>query len=238
MKRTTGSRTRAVLALLVLALAVATAATAMAVEVRGTLRIPADYGRTQPDAEQERRNHYWDEWNGFLEPRPRRFEPGRELAVVLTGGEGGMFEEQPGFTITNGTLMPRTIVERAGGTLRIHNTDPVTHKLFADGLAGFTPSPVSAGLVRSQTLPNAAGNWPLKDQLYPHVSGHLHVLADLRARASVQPDGTFIFRNVQGGTYTLRIFHGAREVHSAEVVVPADRELVVDPIAIGAAPSQ
>ncbi|HEY8431564.1 MAG TPA: DUF2012 domain-containing protein [Sandaracinaceae bacterium] len=237
MERTTGRRTRAVLAIFVLTLAAATAATALAGDVRGTLRVPSDYGRPAPASEEERRrDYYWDEWNGFLEPRTRRFDPGAELAVVLTG-PGELAPDQPGFAFVNGALRPATIVERAGANLRIENTDPVTHQLFAEGLADFPPTPTSPGLARQQLL-GQAGNWPLRDRLYAHVSGHLHVLPDLVARATVQADGSFVFRNVPAGTYRLKVFHRERELHSAEVTVHADRELVVDPIAIGAAPAQ
>jgi hypothetical protein len=237
MKRTIEGRSRVFLSVTVVAFAVASATTALAVEVHGTLRVPADYGRTPPvSAEQQGRLRYWDEWNGFIAPREHRFDARRELAVVLTGGpEGsGMFEDQPGFTISNGNLMPSTIVERVGATLRIHNTDPMAHELYAEGLQDFGATPTSPGLVRPQQMPARPGHWTIRDRVYSHVHGTLHVLADLRARATIAADGSYVFRNVQGGTYTLKIFHGEREVHSAEVVVPADRELTVPPIAIGA----
>jgi hypothetical protein len=231
---TTGRRGRAALSLLVISLAVATAATAAAGEVRGTVRAPNDFARPAPEAEEAgRRLHYWDERNGIIDPRPYRFDPRRELAVVLTGGP--FMPEQPGFRISNGTFAPTTIVERVGATLRIHNTDPVVHQVYAEGLAGFTESPTSPGLVRTQ-LVDTAGNWPLRDRLYGHVRGHLHVLPDLAARATVQRDGTFLFRNVAEGTYTLKIFHGPNELHSAQVQVPASGELAVEPISITAPP--
>jgi len=215
----------------------ALATTAWAVDVRGSLRIPSEYGAPQPESAQARElNRYWDEWNGFLDPRPRRFDPSRELAVVLTG-PGELAAEQPGFAIANGGLRPCTIVERAGANLSIANNDPVTHQLFAEGLADFGPTPTAPGLARQQRVAEA-GAWPLRDQRYSHVTGHLHVLPDLIARAAVQRDGTFLFRGVAPGAYTLKIFHRERELHTAQVTVPEDRELVVDPIAIGAAPAQ
>lgn len=240
MTTTTEGRPRAARALLALTLLGATAfatATALAVDVRGTLRVASDFGQAAGETEEEqRRNYYWDEWNGLLDPRPRRFDASRELAVVLTGS-GTMLPDQPGFFFSQGALRPSTLVERAGATLRIENTDPVRHQLLAEGLSELAPTPVPPGGARTQAL-STAGSWPLRDLLYGHVRGHLHVLPDLVARAAVQPDGTFVFRGVPAGAYTLKVFHGERELHSARVTVSPDRELAVDPIAIGAAPPQ
>lgn len=236
MTRTNGHRARAVFSFIVLALAVGTAATAWAVDVRGTLRVASDYGQSTTNPDEERRNHYWQEWNGVLDLRPARFDASRELAVVLTG-EGPLAPNQPAIAITNGALLPATIVARVGSEWEIQNGDPVTHQLFAEGLSELGPTPTAPGLARRQTI-TQAGHWPLRDQLYGHVRGHLHALPDLVARATVQPDGSFVFHEVPAGTYTLKVFHGERELHSAEVTVPEDRELVVDPIAIGAAPAQ
>src|SRR5688500_18689736 len=106
MNRTTGRRSPAVLSLLVLSLALATATTAVAVDVRGTLQVAPDYGRAAPETDEERRrNHYWDEWNGFLDPAPQRFDAAREVAVVLTG-PGELAADQPMFQIANGNLRP------------------------------------------------------------------------------------------------------------------------------------
>jgi hypothetical protein len=241
MTTTTGGRARAARALLMVtlpaALALVTAATAWATDVRGTLRVPPEYGRPAPESGDERgRDHYWDEWNGFVAPRDPVFDPSRELAVVLTGS-GAMLPDQPGFSFSQGALRPSTLVERAGATLRIENTDPVRHQLYAEGLEDLAATPVPPGGARTQALASP-GSWPLRDQVHPHVRGHLHVLPDLVARAAVQRDGTFLFRNVPAGTYTLKVFHAERELHSAQVTVPETGELAVDPIAITAAPAQ
>lgn len=241
MKRTTGRRSsgwlagRAWFSLLVLALAAAMAATASAVDVRGTLRVPSEYGEPAEASEEEQaRHHYWDEWNGFLDPRERGFDAARDLAVVLTG-EAPMAEEQPGFRIANGGLWPSTLVERAGATMRIQNTDPVVHQLYAEGHPELTPTPTSPGLTR-QLVVAEAGDWAIQDQVYAHVGGHLHVLPDLVARAEIASDGSYRFRNVPPGTYTLKVFHGAQLLHTQEgVEVPDGRELTLEPIPIGAA---
>jgi hypothetical protein len=216
--------------------ALAMAGTAWAGDVRGSVRVPADYGREAAETEeQQRRDRYWDEWNGLVAPRPHRFDPSRELAVVLTG-PGPMLADQPGFAFSQGALRPTTLVERVGATFRVENTDAVRHELFAEGLAELRATPTPAGGARTQTL-SAAGHWPLRDQVYAHVRGHLHVLPDLIARAAVQPDGTFVFRGVPAGSYTLKVFEGEREVRAVPVTVPSDGELAVDPIALGASPA-
>lgn len=235
MKRTTGRRSHAWFSLLVLALAVATTATASAVDVRGTLRVPSEYGQTPEASEQaQAHHHYWDEWNGFLDPRERGFDAARDLAVVLTG-EGPMAEEQPGFAVANGGLWPSTLVERAGATMRIRNSDPVVHQLYAEGHPELTPTPTSPGLTR-QLVVAEAGDWPVQDQVYAHVRGHLHVLPDLVARAEVTTDGSYHFRNVAPGVYTLKVFHGDRLLHTQEGIEVAEgRELTLEPIPVGAA---
>ena len=231
MHRTTGRRAGAASSLLVLAVAAATTATASAGDVRGRLRVPSGYGEpARGEAGEARHRHYWEEWNGFLDPAEPGFDPAEELAVVLTG-EGEMAPEQPGFAVANGTLRPSTIVERAGATLRIRNRDPMSHQLYAEGHEEFGPTPTSPGLTR-QLVVGGAGDWPIRDALYAHVRGHLHVLPDLVARAALQRDGTFIFRDVPPGTYTLKIFHRAELVHEQPDVEVGERELTLDPIAL------
>lgn len=232
MDRRTGRRSRALIAMLVLALAGATTATAVAVDVRGTLRVPDDFGRPAAETEEERRrNHYWDEWNGFLDPRPRGFDAARDLAVVLTG-EGEMVEHEDRFAIANGGLMPTTLVQRAGVRLEIVNTDPVTHQLYAEGLEGFGETPIAPGRMRPIDVAEP-GSWPIRDRLYEHVRGHLHVIPDLIARATIESNGHYHFTNVSPGTYTLKIFHGSEMVHSQEGVVVEERELTIEPVALG-----
>ena len=207
---------------------------ARAVDIAGTLRVPSDFATTRPESEEElRRDHYWDEWNGFLAPRPRRFDPARDLAVVLRG-EGPMAEEQPGFAIANGGLSPSTLVARTGSTLQVRNTDPCTHQIFAEGHSELNPTETSPGLTR-QAVVNTAGSWPIRDEIYEHVRGHLHVIDDLVARAEVQSDGSYRFGNVPAGTYTLSVYHGDAAVHTQEgVIVEEGHELTIEPFTIGA----
>lgn len=242
MDRTISRSTRAILTALVVPLAVVS--TALAVDVTGTVRVPSGFAHTPPESpEQARRARYWEAWNGFLAPRTLGFDPSRDLAVVLTG-EGPMTEAAPaapgapeprGFEIRNGGLWPSTLVERTGATLRILNTDPCSHQLTAAGHTALGPTPTAPGLTR-QAVVAEAGSWPITDQVYAHVHGHLHVIDDLIARAVVQSDGAYRFSNVAPGTYTLKVFHGERTIQTREgVVVPEGRELTIEPIQLGAA---
>lgn len=232
MDQRTERRSRALLAMLVLSLAAATTATAVAIDVRGTLRVPNEFGQpaAEPDAE-GRRNHYWDEWNGFLEPRSRGFDAARDLAVVLTG-EGTPAEEQPGFRLANGGLWPTTLVARAGARIELRNADSVSHQVIAEGLEEFGDTPIAPGRMRPIDIATA-GSWPLRDRLYEHVHGHLHVIADLIARATIESDGQYHFVNVPPGTYTLKVFLGSEMIHSREGVVVEERELTLEPIQLG-----
>ncbi|MCB9596947.1 MAG: hypothetical protein H6719_29765 [Sandaracinaceae bacterium] len=236
MDRTTERSSRVVFSLTVLGLALATATTALAVDVRGRIRVPSDFGHTPPeDPETARRDHYWSQWNGFLEPRPRGFDAGRDLAVVLTGA-GELAPDQPPYRLANGGLWPTTMVARTGGHIEIQNTDPVSHRIYADGLEALSDTPIAPGRMRPVDLA-AAGHWVIGDRLYAHVSGHLHVIDDLIARATVQTDGSFHFANVPPGTYTLKVFHGEQLVHTQEGVVVEERELTIEPFALGGAPA-
>jgi len=235
MDQGTGRRSRALIAMLVLTLAAVATDTAVAVDVRGTVRVPTEFG--QPAAETDearRRNHYWDEWNGFLDPRPRGFDAARDLAVVLTG-EGEMVEHSDRFAVVNGGMWPSTLVQRAGTRLEIVNSDPVTHELFAEGLEGFGVTPIAPGRMRPLDVPTE-GSWPIRDRLYQHVAAHLHVIPDLIARATIESNGNYHFTNLVAGTYTLKIFHGSEMIHSQEGIVVLERELTIEPVQIGATP--
>ena len=209
----------------------ALAATASAFDVRGTLTTPAHFADVPAEtADEGRLHHYWDEWNGFLERREMGFSAARDVGVVLVG-EGPMAEGQPGFALRNGNFWPRTMVERTGAQLRIQNTDPCTHQLEAEGFEPLGPTPTAPGLTR-QAQVAAAGHWLITDRLYAHVSGHLHVIDGLVARATIAEDGSYHFQNVPEGTYTLEVYFEENRIHRQEGVVVTDRELTLEPIAL------
>ncbi|MCS6857168.1 MAG: carboxypeptidase regulatory-like domain-containing protein [Sandaracinaceae bacterium] len=177
------------------------------------------------------RRFYWEEWTGFLEPKARPFDVAREVAVVLTG-QGTPAAEQGALRFHNGSLFPATVVLRAGQTALLRNEDACPYELFAEGNAELPPVQTAPGQSRPLQF-SAPGNWPLRDRNFPHVRGHLHVLSDLIARASVDPNGSFVFRGIEPGSYTIRVFHGSREVLPGRAVQVGDaKEVVIEPISL------
>lgn len=180
------------------------------------------------------RQRYWEEWNGFLEARPRPLDVAREVAVVLTGGPASL-GEQPPYRIHNGALSPSTLVARTGTGIQIRNDDGTSYELFADGLADFAAIQTAPGNARPVTV-GADGSWAIHDRLHPHVIGHLHAIPDLVSRAFVEASGAFVFRGVEPGSYMLRAFHGSREIITATPVTVTDTHgLVVPAIVVSAA---
>jgi len=228
-----GRRSRRVQATAVAAgvLVLGVAASALAVQVQGSLQIPADLGRPADESAEGPPSHYWEQWNGFIDPVAWHLDVRREIAVVLTGSPEG---DPVGceYALFGGTLMPSTMAARAGGTLRIQNTDPFPHELYSEGIEDFAPLSTAPGNARSHRV-QAAGHFEIRDRLYEHVVGHLHVLPDLVACGQVQPDGKFSF-DVPAGNYTVKVLFRDRELASQPVEVAEGRELTLDPIALTA----
>jgi hypothetical protein len=209
-------------------------ASALAGDIRGTLTVPTDFPSMigTPSAADAARLRYWEEWNGFLEPRPSRVDAAREMAVVLTGSGAASTGEQPALRLHNGSLFPATVVLRVGVATPLRNDDACSYEIYADGNADLGPVQTAPGNARPLTA-SAPGHWPLRDRNFGHVQGHLHALPDLVARAFVEPGGGYVFRGVEPGTYTVHVFQGEHEVGPAQEVTVGDaRELTVAPIAL------
>jgi hypothetical protein len=210
-------------------------AAVLAVDIRGTLTVPSGYG-TPPPPENEQRARYWEEWNGVLEARTPRVDVAQQIAVVLTGPGPVSTGEQPLYRVHNGSLNPLTVVARAGTAIQIRNDDGMPYELFAEGNQEFGPIQTAPGNARPITL-SAAGNWPIRDRIHPHIRGHLHALPNLVARAFVESNGAYTFRGVAPGTYQLHVFDGPREVITQEVVVGEGGQLTIPAIALSIAPA-
>lgn len=187
--------------------------------------MPRDYSPPQPTGAAA--GFYWEEWNGVLEPRPRRVDVPREIAVVLLGSTDG---ERPDSTVRleGGALSPSTMIVQAGSTLRIQNTDGAGHELFSENIEGFSPLQTAPGNARTIQLPSEVGHHVIRDRLYPHVEGHMHLVPNLVARGEVGSDGRYVFADVPAGNYTLEVYYDDRKLHSQPIEVSG--ALTVDPV--------
>src|SRR6185503_14506358 len=131
---------------------------------------------------------YWELENGFKEAKPDRISAKRELAAVLLGeGTPVGGSDRVEIPWSGGNLLPSTVVVRVGATLLFRNDDEVSHELYGVGLEGL-PAEATSPRGRRSFQAAAAGNWALRDQSVAHTQGHLHVLPDLVAVASIDAD--------------------------------------------------
>ena len=206
--------------------ALGVATSALAVDVKGSVRSNEE---PRYDAIQATRAPYFQEWNGFIEPRKKAVDLAREVAVVLVGDTG--MRDATQVLLKDGTLTPSTIVMQAGTSLRVRNEDDFVHQLSAAGLKTFDSIETTSGQGR-QIQVDTTGHFPIEDKLAPHIHGHLHVLAKVSYVINPQADGSFTLAGVPAGHYTLKVFRGANEVVSQELELPDERTFELDPITV------
>ena len=217
---------KALRVLMILGLALGLGASAAA-QVTGKLLLVA-YKPEMPVATSAAFN--WELENGFKEVLHDRLDVPRELAVVLLAEGPATALERVEIPISGGSLMPSTLVVRAGATVIFRNDDEIAHEIFAEGLDIFVAEAISPRGRRSLVFA-ASGHWPVRDRLLPHVDGHLHVLPNLVAIAVVATDGQYTFTNLTPGKYVLKVFHGAGELVSQSIELTT-RGLTVDPLTL------
>lgn len=217
---------------LVAALVLGLSATAAA-QVTGKLILGAY--KPAPPPSGARPSYYWELDNGIKELRDDRVDAPRELAVVLVGeGQPVAGLDRVEVAFAGGSLLPSTIVVRTGTTLLFRNDDEFAHELYADKLPGLAAEPTSPRGRRSVSL-TTPGSYALRDKAVAHVAGQLHVLPDLIAVAAPDAEGQFSFKQVPPGKYTLKVFHGTRELASQPIELTS-QELTLDPITLTASP--
>ncbi|MDB4990310.1 MAG: hypothetical protein JWN04_5488 [Myxococcaceae bacterium] len=200
---------------------------ASAGDVRGSVRTNEE---VKAKAIEAVRAPYWQEWNGFIDPKKPTVDFAREVSAVLIGPVAS--KDAITVSLKDGTLTPSTIVVQIGTTLRIRNDDDFSHELFVEGLKGFDPVEQSSGSTRTIVM-EQTGAFVLRDKLASYVRGNMHVLAKLTQVANPSPGGDFSFKDVPPGNYTVKVFRADQEVSSAEVEVGSkDLELDAIPVAL------
>lgn len=202
-------------------------ATALAIPVHGTLRVPR---APASDATEGARDHYWRAPNGQIDPGPAPLDAARETTVVLTGSVGPS-NDGCRYRVAGGDLMPRTLVVKVGEAAGLTNSDPTHHNIHTEGSDTLPPTVIGPGRAREIRI-GEAGSWPLRDELYRHVSGHLVAIPDLVACASVSHQGAWRFEDIPAGEYTLKVFFEGREAHSQSVSVGTRGDVRIDPITL------
>ncbi|MFW6051275.1 MAG: hypothetical protein ACODAU_08885 [Myxococcota bacterium] len=210
-------------------LAFGLAATAGATTVRGTLEVRGKIANPGNEDLGAPLKPYWEEWNGFLEVRRADANPARALSVVLVGKAAGP-PVGCDHALRDGDLAPTTMVGAKGTTLRIENTDGCAHELYADGIDAFGPLQTAPGNARTVPL-GETGHFVVRDRLYPHVVGHLHVVENLVACAEVDEKGRYRFTDVPEGDHTLQVYRGDAKVAS-QPVEASGRVVTLGPIRV------
>jgi hypothetical protein len=221
----TGSRHRG-LVLALSALGLAGPPRAGATDVKGSVRASET---PKEKAIEATRAPYWQEWNGFIEPKKPSVDYAREVTVVLVGAEST--KDSTTVLIQNGALLPSTIVVQHGVPLRIRNTDDFAHKLSAEKLKGFDAIETSSGQSRELQMLQT-GDFVITDKLAPYLKGYLHVLPKVTAIANPEADGSYKFSDVHPGSYTVRVFRGPYEMGSSTLEVKEKGDVSVPAISV------
>ena len=200
------------------------ASSVRAVDVRGTVRSSEEPRARTIEAV---RGPYWQEWNGFIEPKKPSVDFAREVSAALIGPS----ETRDATTVTlrGGTLAPSTLVVQHGTTLRVRNEDDFAHELYVERIKDFDPKTIGPGQTRSVQL-NETGVFEVRDKLSPHVRGYLHVVAKLTRVVSPNADGSFVFEQVPPGAYVVKIFRGASEVEGGTIEIESKGDVQLDPV--------
>jgi hypothetical protein len=204
------------------------AVSAQAATVRGTVVLPPEPRAPDQDA-------HWRVENGILPIAPRMPDPHLDVVVVLDNAAPHK-ESLPNATVELRGLRldPRVAFISVGGTVEFKNLDRVPHVLYVERATSMMPpTPTPAGQTRAQKF-FAAGEYPLRDDEYPHVEGTVLVLATPYV-ARLDEKGGFKLE-VPEGKYTMRVFwRGAWVVQQPLEVGPRTTEVTVQ-VPTGAKP--
>jgi plastocyanin len=217
-KPTSGAKVAACMTCLLLASSV------RAVDVRGTVRSSEEPKARTIEAV---RAPYWQEWNGFIDPKKPSVDFAREVSAALIGS--GETRDATTVTLRGGTLNPSTVVVQHGTTLRVRNEDDFAHELYVARIKDFEAKVIGPGQTRSVQM-TETGVFEVRDKLSPHVRGFLHVLAKVARVVSPNAEGSFVFEEVPPGDYVVKIFRGANEFEGGTLEVESKGDAQLAPV--------
>jgi plastocyanin len=170
--------------------------TALAAPVKGTLKLPDEPRPAELSG-------YWRVENGLLPVLP---PDAQGDAVVVLESATPAKAEPPVVTVELHGLRldPRTLAVPVGATVQFKNSDRVPHTLYIERETTLMPpEPTPAGQTRPQKF-LTAGEYHLRDQEYPHVSGTVLVVASPYAGIA---DGSGAFKiDAPEGKYTAKVW--------------------------------
>jgi hypothetical protein len=195
------------------------------------------------DQEQGTKLYYWEEWNGYVQPRAPKVDLAREYVVALCVKQGSVpatsapsaRAPETRVDLWGGVFYPSTVVAPARSKLIVRNQDAFEHVLSAEGRTDLPPMPLSSGGERTLNT-GAEGTWVLRDRADANVTAHVHVRQDIVATASLDKQGAFTLPDVPPGAYVLKVFRDGRELVSQVVSVAPkrkkDKRVALDPVDI------
>ena len=193
-------------------------------DVKGSVRA-SDEGKQK--VVEAVRAPYWQEWNGFIDPRKPAVDFAREVSAALIGTEGT--RDATNVALRGGTLASTTLVVQQGTTLRVRNEDDFAHELYVERIADFEAKTIGPGQTRSVQI-TELGVFEVRDKLSPHVRGFLHVVDKVTRVVSPGADGSFVFGEVPPGEYAVKIFRGAHAFDGGTHEVASKGDVQLDAV--------
>ena len=193
---------------------------AHALRIEGTIRL----SKPRAEAQQPQATGYWKAANGVLPTRRHHPNATKAVAVVLkskTEAKTGAIT----LRLRGGALEPAIVCASPETKLKINNTDILTHRLFAKGIAEWAPLETAPGNVRQITVPSNGGPWTIKDKLYSHITGYLHSIPNVVAQASPDSRGSFTFPDAKPGKYELLVIREDKIVARRDLTIRGKRTL-------------
>jgi plastocyanin len=192
---------------------------ALAAPVKGVVKLPEEARAAEPIS------GYWRVENGLLPVLP---SAERGEAMVVLEPISAQKSDPPTVTVElHGLRMdPRMLAVPVGATVQFKNSDRVPHTLYIEHAATMMPpEPTPAGQTRAQKF-LASGEYIVRDQEYPHLSG---VVLALPSPYAAQADANGAFKlDAPEGKYTARVWwRGAWVLSQAVSVGHGDLNLVV-----------